>query len=300
MQQNTLLAKNNTTRLSNSIENAITFLSDNTLPAVLSAENINLTLDQLLEQQYDELQKLTLQYGAVLLRGFPLKNAADFSEFIRKFYRGEEAFSQTGLAAARRKIDTLVSEATTLASHVMLPMHNEMAYQNRHPRELVFFCETPAAQGGQTPIADMRQVKKALSPDDVAELKEKGVTYHRYFPNEVLPGHSPMFKTWRNTFLTNDRVEVERLCQESGATVRWDAKDGLHIIAQLEVIKQHPLSGDETIFASGLRTSCDLENWQQQMLEPTDASYLPLLIQLGDGTAISDSLTHTFMQNAKD
>lgn len=273
----------------------IKFFYGSKLPAILDANDLAISINDLLRLHYDELQYLKHRFGAVLLRGFPMVTAGDFSEFINQYFRGEMPFSYIGGAAARRKIDSRVSEATTLAAHVMLPMHNEMAYQSKYPRELVFFCEKAAEKGGQTPLCDMRRVLQSMEAEDVQKLEQLQVIYHRYFPQQVQATHSPMMKSWGDTFQTDDRAEVEKMCAWTGETISWDSNGGLYLRATLDVVKQHPATGEKLIFASGLRTNGELATWQQQMREPTDPSFAPLYLQLGDGSAIPSRATEMFM-----
>lgn len=57
-----------------------------TFPVVLSFKN-NITKDQLLQwlsESKDLINNLVLKYGVIIFRGFPLRNAEDFYDFLSK------------------------------------------------------------------------------------------------------------------------------------------------------------------------------------------------------------------------
>jgi hypothetical protein len=60
------------------IDSRLSFLNAERLPAVITARPGE-TMDTLLSQARDSLAAIRLQYGAILLRGFGLKTADDFS-----------------------------------------------------------------------------------------------------------------------------------------------------------------------------------------------------------------------------
>ena len=47
---------------------------------------------------------------------------------------------------------------------------------------MLFYCQTPASQGGETVIADVRQIYDSLDKTVIDKLVRLGVQYFRYMP----------------------------------------------------------------------------------------------------------------------
>jgi len=87
-----------------------------------------------------------------------------------------------------------------------------------YPGKLFFFCETEAAEGGETPITLSHVVYERMLkewPEFVAQLQDKGLLYTRNLADgDDLT--SAIGRGWQSTFLTEDRVEAEkRFCQNN-------------------------------------------------------------------------------------
>ncbi len=54
-------------------------------------------------------------------------------------------------------------------------LHCEMSYLDRFPGKIFFYCHVAPRKGGQTPIADMRQVYKNIDSLVRRRFEEKGL-----------------------------------------------------------------------------------------------------------------------------
>ena len=222
------------------------------------------------------------------MRGFGLSGAEDFTAFIEDYFRGEPPLSYNGGGAHRRVINDKISEATTLPPEVLLTLHNEMAYQSRHPKEIVFFSEMVASRGGETPLCDTRKILAELDPEAVDTLEQKQVIYNRYFTDEVSSQHSPMTRKWQLAFETEQREKLEEICAGTGESVEWDKNNGVHLEVVLPVIKYHPVTNDKVIFVSALGTAGDYLEWKAKISAAAEP-LPPLHMRLGDGSSIPDA-----------
>jgi hypothetical protein len=147
--------------------------------------------------------------GAVLLRGFNI-DVERFKNISDGLCRG--FMSYAGGSSVREMID---GDATTLnvaapEEKIGLPLHGEMHYTRHRPDVLLFCCLKPAPQGGETTIADGRELYRKL-PDSMRRLfEERGIKYVRSFSDGQ----------WQQMFQTNDIDGVEAYCRANGLTCR--------------------------------------------------------------------------------
>ena len=58
-----------------------------------------------------------------------------------------------------------VYTSTLCSSSETIALHNELAYLVHPPKYLLFYCDIPPANEGETPIVDGRRLFGSLSPD---------------------------------------------------------------------------------------------------------------------------------------
>lgn len=91
-------------------------------------------------------------------------------------------------------------------------MHYEqIADSSAWPAKLLFFCETPASEGGSTPIIVSHKVTQSLwmqCPDFMQKLEEQGLLYIKVLPMEKDPSYISL-QGWPLVFGTTDMKEAE-------------------------------------------------------------------------------------------
>ncbi len=229
------------------------FWNELQLPAVIEARARE-HLGDLLEAEADEMAALLRKNGAVLFRGFPLDTAEDFQAIAARCF-GNSFRSYLGGISPRGQIAKDVYESTRLAAQLRISQHNEMAYLPIPPRAMAFFCQIPPAQGGETPLSDARLILKLLPRDIRSRFEAKGVRYHRhlYGPrrnpvSRALSKITELHCSWMAAFATDDPAEVERICAQQGATVRWNWEQGALISNSLPATREHPETGEALWF----------------------------------------------------
>jgi len=190
-------------------------------------------------QQFVE-QKL-LEHGAILFRGFDINTPAAFARLTRSIAPGLlDCLDDNG---PRTKITSGIYTSTEYPAEYQLSMHSEYAYTHKFPSRLFFCCIVEPGKGGETPLADNRQILKKLEPSVVEEFRTKRVKYLRN-----LHGASGFGLSWQATFQTTDRAVVERYCSERLIDYHWKADGGLRLENTFESVVTHSRTGEEVWF----------------------------------------------------
>ena len=107
-------------------------------------------------------------------------------------------FDGSESAAPRTEVAPRVWTANEAPPSATIPFHHEMAQCGSQPRYVLFFCQTPPAVWGCTPLVrseDVARSVRACHPDAAAELDERGIRYRRTLPAEEDP-ESPVGRSW--------------------------------------------------------------------------------------------------------
>src|SRR5213075_665444 len=93
------------------------------------------------------------------------------------------------------------------SSHSIFP-HNENAYALAWPLKIYFYCDRPAEQGGETPIADVRRVLRRIRPETQERFIGRKWMYVRNFGQGL-------GLEWQTVFQTSDKQVVEQYCRNA-------------------------------------------------------------------------------------
>ena len=184
----------------------------------------------------DDFGSLLSVHGAILFRGFPLASVDDFDAFVRAFDWPNFRYRDSLSNAVRVNRTERVFTANEAPPDVEIFMHHEMAQTPVYPSKLFFFCETPAAVAGATPIcrSDVLWERiRAELPDFADAAESRGLLYTNVMPDEDDP-ESGQGRSWRSTFHAEDRAEAERRMSELGYA--WEWRDGGVLAATTPVL----------------------------------------------------------------
>jgi alpha-ketoglutarate-dependent taurine dioxygenase len=238
---------------------------------------------ELLRERREVLLGELHRHGALLLRGFDIQGAAAFQEIVRVF--APSLLSYEGGDSPRAAVTDKVYTSTSYPASAPIPLHNEMSYSREHPALIAFYCEVPPEVGGATPLADCRQVLRALPPDLVERFRSKRLRYVQNLHAGVGLG-----KSWRDTFETEDRAKVEAILARRGAELWWKPDGSLRVAEVIDPIVTHPSSGEQTFFSQA-------HLWHVSSLDPRTRDALRKIVKeedlyhacsFGDGSPISD------------
>ncbi|MEU4775540.1 TauD/TfdA family dioxygenase [Micromonospora sp. NPDC023644] len=183
----------------------------------------------------------------------------------------------------RTKVGRNVYTSTEYPARYTISMHNELSYAARWPARLLFFCQIAAETGGATPVVDAALWLDSLDPQLRADFAG-GLRYQQNLHDGMGLG-----KSWRETFETDSRDEVEEFLAGAGATWEWTA-DGLRVTQLRPATLRHPVTGAEVWFnqadqwhPAGLDD--DIARVMTQVMGPDE---LPQSVTFADGSPIPD------------
>jgi alpha-ketoglutarate-dependent taurine dioxygenase len=128
-----------------------------------------------------------------------------------------------------------------------------MAQVPNPPAYVFFYCDIASETGGETAIVHSATVYDrfvSANPEFAQKVEELGVKYVRVMPDQD-DRTSPIGRSWRSTFLTEDRAEAEAKMKAIGTTWRWQEDGTLYTqTAVVPAIRNEPRSGKKTFFNS--------------------------------------------------
>jgi amino acid adenylation domain-containing protein/FkbM family methyltransferase len=221
------------------------------------------------------------RHGAVLFRGFPLRPERDFARVTRALC--DDLFIENG-EHPRRSLGDHVYTPVFYPPEEMLLWHNENSFNHRWPMKLWFCCERPADRGGETPLADSREVFRRLDPRLRERFLSRGVMYVRNYGGGL-------GLTWQEVFQTDDPAEAERRCREAGMELEWGPEGRARTRCVRPAAVRHPLTGEPTWFNQA-------QHWHVSCLDPRTRDSIAAVFRVedyprhcyyGDGSPIEDS-----------
>lgn len=219
------------------------------LPLILSAPR-GASLAEWFRIHRDDVMHTVADKGAVIFRDFEdATTARDFSCAMRML--DLEPFQGTESAAPRTQVAWNVYTANEAPASEVIPFHHEMAQCDAYPSHLAFFCETPALEGGSTPIVRSQDVAAHVLrrfPSVARELEERGIRYVRVLPAEDDPT-SPIGRSWVASY-GGDVSTVEARLRAQGASWMWCADKTLRVVSPAKPVFGTNGRGAKTFFNS--------------------------------------------------
>lgn len=230
----------------------------------------------------DEIRHRMYERGAILFRGFNVSSPAQFQEIAGVFC--DDFSDYVGGNSPRTRVSSHVFTSTEYPKEERISMHNEASYLPHMPRTILFCCLQPASTGGQTPIADCRQVLSRIDPQVRVRFDRVGV---RYVNN--LHGGNGLGRSWRRAYGTDDRAEIERRLEADGQAFEWRHNDSLRTCMVAPAIARHPITDEEVWINQAEQwhsSSLDPE-FVQELLSILSEDELPHNAYLGDGSPLN-------------
>jgi alpha-ketoglutarate-dependent taurine dioxygenase len=202
-------------------------------------------LPSLIAAERARLAALQLRHGAILFRGFAVTEPAQLARAVAA--AAETPMRYVGGSSPRTPLAERVYTSTQLPPEVRIPLHSELAYVNAYPRHLWFCCAVPPAAGGETVLADARQVYRAIDPAVRRRFIARRVRYRCSFHGPsaffaLVDRLQKVTRSWMEAFETTDPALAEARCRELGADVHWLASGRL----VMEIVRPAAISHPET------------------------------------------------------
>lgn len=263
----------------------VSFADERRCPLVIEPRFDGLQLAEWAAANRPLLSEYLERHGAVLFRGFKLRQAGEFEEAIRATSGASELLEYKYRSSPRTQVSGRIYTSTDYPPEHSIFLHNENSYQKTWPMKIYFHCVLAAPEGGETPIADIRRIYARTSPSIRARFAKKGWMYVRNFGAGLgLP--------WQSVFQTTDKAVVEEHCRKNGIEFEWKENDGLRTRATRPAIYKHPRTREMVWFnhATFFHVTT-LEPGVREMLRGDFAEdELPTNSFYGDGSPIEDAV----------
>jgi alpha-ketoglutarate-dependent taurine dioxygenase len=217
--------------------------SEQGLPLVVEARSDRdpARLCRFLADQHDWARRSLAAHGALLFRGFDVRDAAAFERVARAI--DPELKNEYLGTSPRNALTDYVFTASELPPYFPIPQHCEMSFTAHPPRRLFFSClREPAPGSGETPLTDFRKLLRDLDPLLVKRFEEKGLRIVRNYAGPDGGGRFDFWKLkrWDEMFLTTDRAAVETRCRAEGFEPSWTPGGGLRLVSTQAITRRHP------------------------------------------------------------
>jgi alpha-ketoglutarate-dependent taurine dioxygenase len=250
------------------------------LPLVVGADAPDLDLAEWCETRGEWIEQALVQHGAILLRNFSVSSLEEFECVTRTVSPSLLEYKER--STPRKSVGHDIYTSTEYPAHLDIVQHNENSYASTWPRKIFFYCHLPAENGGETPLADSREVYRRLSKETRELLSERKVMYVRNYGLGI-------DLSWQDAYQTRDAAEVESYCR--AASISWEWLDGGRRLRTRQVrpaVAKHPVTGEWLWFNQAhLFHTSGLDQATQQALH---AAYgeedLPRQTFFGDGRPI--------------
>ena len=222
------------------------------------------------------------KHGAILFRNFDIRTTTNFEQFVRA--SAGELLEYADQTSPRHKVNGNVYTSTDYPARQSIFLHNESSYAAVWPLRIFFFCVSPADEGGETPIADVRKVLSRIPTHIKQRFIEKGWMLARNFG-------AGLGLLWQTVFQTTDQKTVEAYCREAGIALEWQDNGQLTTRQIRNAVVNHPRTGEPVWFnhATFFHSSTIQPEIRQMLLTQYSERQLPYQTYYGDGSDIEDS-----------
>jgi len=259
--------------------------ANNPLPLLIRPGLEGVSLHTWVETHRDLVRSHLHRHGGLLFRGFPPVGPEGLQRLIQACFKSEP-LAYLYRSTPRTQVSGKIYTSTEYPCHESIPLHNECAYAASWPMRIVFYCATPPASGGETPIADSRKAFRRIDPAIRARFREKGVMYVRNYHEKEVD------LSWREAFQTEDKAQVEAQCRAAGIQFEWLGANGLRTRQVCQGVARHPETGEETWFnqAHLFHVSSLKAEVREYLLETHSLENLPRNAYFGDGAEIETAV----------
>jgi alpha-ketoglutarate-dependent taurine dioxygenase len=223
-----------------SMVQAAPLFSDRRLPLLVTPADSSINLAAWAARNQSLIQAALAQHGGILFRNFQGSTVDQFEQFISEV--SGETLQYNERSSPRTRVgDGNIYTSTDYPAAQSIFVHNENSYRRNFNLKIFFFCETPALEGGETPLADCRNVYQRLSLQTRARFEEKDWMYVRNYGDGF-------GLDWQTVFQTTDKRAVEDYCRRNKIEVEWRADNKLRTRAVLPATIKHPVTGETVWF----------------------------------------------------
>ena len=229
------------------------------------------------------IDSLLATHGAILFRGFDGADLPGLARFVHSV--SGDLLEYRERSSPRTHVTDNIYTSTEHPAHQAIFPHNENSYAHSWPLKLFFLCSVPPAAGGETPIADCRQIFHLIDARIRETFIAKKVLYVRNFSDDLsLP--------WQTVFGTSDRDVVAGTLRDAGYEAQWIGAHGLRTKRVGQAVARHPRTGEMCWFnhATFFHVSTLEPDVRDALLSQYGEENLPNNTYYGDGSPIEASV----------
>jgi hypothetical protein len=267
-----------------------------TLAEIITApSNADVNLTAYIAEHRAQINEHILTNGAVLFRGFAIAEPARFREVVIELCG--EPWQYTEGSSERRQLGDAVYTSTEYPPQQTISLHNELSYTLSWPSRLCFCCPKAPASGGQTPLADSRNILRNLPADVVAEFDERQICYIRNLRSQDVPG---LGLSWQAVWESDSREVVEAYCAREQISFEWRDDGSLWTKQVRPATAIHPETGEKVWFnqADQFHPSNLGDDVAADLLELVGPDALPLNATFGDGLPIPKEMMDVIRESS--
>lgn len=232
-------------------------------------------------QERRQFESWLLHHGAILFRGFDVTSIDEFESVARAVHPKLVRYREPSTPRTEYRDKIYIS--TQYPKYHEIHAHSELSYTHVWPMKALFMCRQAASSGGETPLADNREILGRLPAALRRRFMDLGVMYLRnYGDGLILP--------WQKVFDTDSKSQVEVYCRQSHAmSCEWKEDGGLRTRQLRHAVIRHPDTEELVWFnqahlfhidSLGPEVAADLRSTFAE-------NDLPVHSFFGDGSAIS-------------
>lgn len=264
-------------------------------PALVSAKGAGAPLTETISLNLQSLKDILVEHGAILFRNFSVASADDFHAVVSALSNDHLKYEYR--STPRSEVTDRVVTSTSYPAALEIPLHNENAYHHQWPLTVAFCCLEPAAQGGETPIACMREVTAHIGQALMEKFEQRRVEYIRHY-------HEGVDLSWQSVFQTDSRDKVRAYCEANQIRYEWLDDKLLRTSGIAQGVARHPMTGEKVFFnqAHLFHVSSLGPMNAEAMIGMYGLNRLPRHARFSDGGEISDAelrhISAAFKQSA--
>jgi alpha-ketoglutarate-dependent taurine dioxygenase len=238
------------------------------------------------------IEDLLQRSGAIKFRGVRIESLAGFQHIVDSI--SAKFLSYVDGNSPRTKLSGNVYTSTEYDKAQRITMHNELSYSAKWPNKLFFSCLQPAETGGETLLADSREILRRMDGHIVSEIRQRGITYIRNLHSGMGMGPS-----WQDTFETDDKQQLEEFCHACAVEYEWGNAGQLRIKQFSKGIIGHRNTREMVWFNQVDQFHpCHLgaEMFEILKMMYDQPENFPMYVRFGDGKEIDEKLIREIMK----
>lgn len=206
------------------------------LPLVIQPTVDGLDLITWAQNNRQIIEENLLKYRALLFRNFHINLPDLFNRFVNVTSSGQ-LLEYRDRSSPRHEIGDKIYTSTDYPAEQSIFLHNEGTYWLTWPLKIYFGCLIAAQQGGETPIADCRNIFQRIHAKIREKFIEKKVLYVRNY-------NDGFGLTWQTVFQTRDKSVVEEYCRRNAIEFEWKDGERLRTRQVRQAVAKHPKTSE--------------------------------------------------------